>query len=61
MTDESEPLQPIIMYEVPDECDTCQSTGTKNPILQTSKAWYGTKKLVVGYMCDDCGTQHLYR
>ena len=64
MTDtpeESEVLTPIVMQEVPSRCDTCGSTGPKNPILRNTPSSFGYTRMVVGYLCEDCNTQHIYQ
>ncbi len=63
MTDEQEEsLVPIILQEVPDNCDTCGANMSYlNPIRQNRKTSFGMDWMVVGYVCENCETQHLYR
>lgn len=58
----AEPLTPKIIQELPEKCDTCDSDGEKEPFTQVKDLEsFGRMTLVVGYICLECGTGHLYR
>ncbi len=68
MTDEEEKFYftPIVMQEVPDQCDTCgASSENLDPVTQTRKAgpeaFAKEVSMVIGYFCKECQTGHLYQ
>lgn len=53
---------PKEVQEVPDNCDTCGAALVNlNPIRQRRQTTFGFQFLVIGYRCEACGTDHLYR
>lgn len=53
--------QPISLQELPEACDTCETTGPFEPISKIRKTWMGEVKVIVGYTCPHCETTHLYQ
>lgn len=58
---EDEVLNPVVLFDTPEVCDTCASGyETLEAVTQTERKGNMQRERLAGYHCTACGTTHLY-